>query len=273
MTNRILNIASYRFVGIPGTGLEKLRSRLFALSSKLDLKGTILLSTEGVNLFLAGEGRQVEIFWQSFTAIDLFIGMQYKASYSTYLPFRRLVVKIKSEIISLGVKEISPHNFSGKRIKPRELKKWLDEGKALTLIDTRNDFEVQLGTFEGAGHLGISSFRNFSEAAKKIPPELKEQPVVLFCTGGIRCEKAAPLMERDGFKQVLQLEGGILKYFEACGNTHYNGECFVFDDRIALDKDLRETGTVLCEKCQYPATLEEQKSNAFSRGKGCTHCL
>jgi UPF0176 protein len=154
-------------------------------------------------------------------------------------PFRRMRVKIKREIIAFGVAGIAPGCYTSPRLSARELKQWLDEGRPVTLLDTRNNFEVQTGSFRNALPIGIDDFRDFPAAVYQLPDELKQQPVVTFCTGGIRCEKAAPYLERAGFENVYQLDGGILKYFEECGAAHFEGKCFVFDERVALDASLQ----------------------------------
>src|SRR5262249_22882947 len=140
-----------------------------------------------------------------------------KFSSSEEPPFNRMLVRIKKEIIAFGVPEIEPAKRTVPKLAPRELKRWLDEGRPVTLLDTRNDYEVRMGTFKNAVSLGLDHFRSFPTAVGGLPPELKQKPIVMFCTGGIRCEKAGPYMEREGFEQVFQLEGGILKYFEECG--------------------------------------------------------
>src|SRR5204863_4801653 len=124
--------------------------------------------------------------------------------------------------------------------------------------DTRNDYEVKLGTFKKAQAIGIDHFRDFPDAVRRLPPAMKDQPIVMFCTGGIRCEKAGPFMEREGFKNIFQLEGGILKYFEECGGAHYDGECFVFDQRVGVDPNLQETDSVICFVCLMPLNKQEQ---------------
>jgi len=149
-------------------------------------------------------------------------------------------VKIKREIIAFGVDGIDPARRPSRSLAPQTLKAWLDAGKPVTLLDTRNNYEVELGTFRGAVRAGIDRFRDFPSAVPRLPPALKDHPVVLFCTGGIRCEKAGPFLEREGFRHVFQLEGGILSYFEHCGGAHFDGECFVFDERVGLDRSLRE---------------------------------
>jgi RluA family pseudouridine synthase len=155
----------------------------------------------------------------------------------------------------------------------RTLKQWLDEGRPVVLLDTRNDYEVKLGTFKNAHVIGVNSFREFPEAVRNLPPELKKQPIVTFCTGGIRCEKAAPFMEREGFEQIWQLEGGILKYFEEVGGDHYDGECFVFDQRVGVDPGLEETQSAQCYMCQSPLTDEDQADPRFVANVSCPYCF
>lgn len=269
----IANIAAYKFVDLNAELLPALQQQLEDRARACNLKGTILLATEGINLFLAGERADIDTFWKELTAMPEFPDLTYKISFSARQPFRRLRVKIKREIIPSGNDGLHPASFPADRVAPAELKQWLDEKRDITLLDTRNDFEVTLGTFASAHALNIDSFRSFSDAVEELHPELKNQPTVIFCTGGIRCEKAAPLMAQKGFQQVYQLQGGILQYFEECGDGHFEGECFVFDDRIALDAQLRETGTILCERCQFPVTRAQQNSSRFVPGEYCPHCI
>ena len=142
----------------------------------------------------------------------------------------------------------------------------------VTLLDVRNDYEIEIGTFKNATPIGIDHFRKFPAAVNALPPELKETPLVMFCTGGIRCEKAGPLMEEQGFENVFQLDGGILKYFEECGGDHYDGECFVFDQRVAVDPDLQETDTEQCYACQAVLSVEDQQSPHYQPPNACPNC-
>jgi UPF0176 protein len=236
----VVNIAAYKFVTLDG--LESRRADLLALCERLSLKGTILLSHEGINLFLAGTRVAIDEFLSELRRGPALSELEVKESFSSRQPFDRLFVKIKREIIAFGVDGIDPRIETSRRISATELKRWLDDGKPVTLLDVRNDFEFDVGTFACAIPIGVKHFRNFLDAIGKLPAEMKKRPVVTFCTGGIRCEKAGPLLERLGFSDVYQLDGGILKYFEECGGEHYHGDCFVFDQRVALDADLRETG-------------------------------
>ncbi|MFN9914128.1 MAG: rhodanese-like domain-containing protein, partial [Pirellulaceae bacterium] len=152
------------------------------------------------------------------------------------------------------------------------LKAWLDAGRPVTLLDTRNDYEVELGTFQQAIDLGIHHFRDFPQAAAAIPEEIKARPMVTFCTGGIRCEKAGPYLEQLGFREVYQLDGGILNYFERCGNSHYEGDCFVFDHRVAVTPELKPSGAKLCFACQAVLTADDLASEKYASGISCPHC-
>lgn len=266
----VLNISSYKFVRLDR--LAERREELKNLADSLDLKGTILLSTEGINMFLAGEPRKISQFFDQLRQDPVLADIQPKESFSEGRPFRRMLVRIKKEIIAFGVKEIDPEKQSSPKLSAIELKQWLDEGRPIHLLDVRNDYEIELGSFKKAEHLGIHHFREFPQALGKLPEELKNQPIVMFCTGGIRCEKAGPLMQQAGFKQIYQLSGGILKYFEETGGAHWEGSCFVFDTRVALDVKLQPTGDQLCFACQAVLGPNELKSPFYKLGKHCPKC-
>lgn len=267
----IRNIAAYKFA--PLGGLKELRDRLLDHCKTWTLKGTILLSTEGINLFVAGPPANIDLLLAELRGIPGLEDLPVKISESESQPFTRMLVRIKKEIIAFGVEGIDPAHRTSPKLSAATLKQWLDEGRPLTLLDTRNDYEVHLGTFKNALPIGIDHFRDFPDAVRKLPPELKDQPIVMFCTGGIRCEKAGPFMEREGFKNIFQLEGGILKYFEDCGGAHYDGECFVFDQRVGLDPSLHESGSAQCFHCIAPLTAEEQRDPRYVPGKSCPYCF
>lgn len=270
-TRPITNISTYKFA--PMSGLKELRERLLRLCKELDLKGTILLSTEGVNLFIAGEGGAVDRLVAQLRALPGLEDLSPKVSLSEEQPFRRMLVRIKKEIIAFGVEGIDPARHTAPRLPPQELKKWLDEGREVLLFDTRNDYEVKMGTFKGAVPAGVDHFRDFPAAVARLPEGWKKKPIVTFCTGGIRCEKAAPFMEGQGFEQVWQLDGGILKYFEECGPAHYEGECFVFDQRVGVDPALEETPSAQCFACQTPLTAAEQADARYVAHVSCPYCF
>ena len=268
--SNIINIAAYQFA--PLADLKPLRARLIAECREWGLKGTILLSTEGINLFVAGPATSIEMLLKLLRSVLGLKTLSPKVSESREQPFTRMLVKIKKEIIAFGVEGIDPARRPSPKLSAQELKRWLDEGRPVTLLDTRNDYEVKLGSFANALTLGIDHFREFPEAARKLPEGLKQSPVVMFCTGGIRCEKAGPFLEREGFEQIFQLDGGILKYFEECGGEHYQGECFVFDKRVGLDPGLDETANAQCFVCLNPLNEAHQNDPRFVVGVSCPHC-
>jgi RluA family pseudouridine synthase len=266
----VVNIAAYRFA--PLENLKPLRERLTALCREWGLKGTILLSGEGINLFVAGPAAQIDQLLELLRAVPGLEALEPKVSQSHEQPFTRMLVKIKKEIIAFGVDGIDPVQRPAPRLSAQELKRWLDEGRPLTLLDTRNNFEVEMGTFQGAVPIGIRRFRDFPQAADKLPPAPSPHPIVTFCTGGIRCEKAAPYLIARGFENVYQLDGGILKYFEECGSEHFQGECFVFDKRVGLAADLEQSGHGFCHVCQSILTAEEAADPLTVEGESCPRC-
>lgn len=273
MPEPYLNLSAYKFTPFEAEELPALRARLLELTQAHGLRGTILLSTEGINLFVAGLPAAAGALLTELRGQPGLADLTPKESWSAEQPFNRMLVKIKKEIIAFGVAGIDPARQPAPKLAPRTLKQWLDEGRPVTLLDTRNGYEVRLGTFAGAIDPQIDHFRDFPAALKQLPAELKTQPIVTFCTGGIRCEKAAPLLVREGFQNVYQLDGGILKYFEECGGAHYSGECFVFDRRVGVDADLKATGAVLCWKCQMPLTVAEQQDPRYVYERSCPYCF
>jgi len=271
MSAEVINLSCYKFA--PLEGLADLRVRLQSACREQGLKGTILLAREGINFFLAGTRPQLAAVLEVIRGVPGLGDVSPKESPSSEQPFKRMLVKIKKEIIAFGVEGVDPARRPSAKISARQLKQWLDEGRPVTLLDTRNDYEVRMGTFKGAVVPRIWNFRDFPAAVAKLPAELKAQPVVMFCTGGIRCEKAGPFMAMQGYTDVLQLDGGILKYFEEVGGAHYDGECFVFDQRVGVGPDLRETGSVICFHCQMPLTLEDQRRPDYVYEKSCRHCV
>ncbi|QEG43500.1 sulfurtransferase [Roseimaritima ulvae] len=270
MTSPILNIAAYKFVSLEG--LPERREVFRKMCRQHELRGTVMLSPEGINCFLAGDPDQLRRWVEWLRGMEEFADIEIKESYSDHQPFNRMLVKLKKEIIAFGVEDIDPRRRTSPKLSPAELKQWLDEGRDVTLLDVRNDYEIKLGTFESAQPIGVDHFRDFPAAVDALPEDLKEKPMVMFCTGGIRCEKAGPLMQGKGFQNVFQLDGGILKYFETCGEAHYDGDCFVFDDRVALDPQLQPTKAAQCYACQAVLTSEEQQCPEYVVGQSCPYC-
>jgi UPF0176 protein len=244
---RILNISAYKFVTLPDA--EVLREQLHVHALALQLKGTVLLAEEGINLFLAGPAEAVQAWVTALKQDARFADLSPKESWSEAVPFKKLLVKVKGEIIRMNHPTIRPdeRGDAGRApaVDPAVLRRWLaqghdDEGRPVVTLDTRNAFEVDYGTFEGAIDWRIDKFSEFPQAVQAHKAAFEGKTVVSFCTGGIRCEKAALYMQEAGIDHVYQLEGGILKYFELTDGAHWRGECFVFDGREALSADLQK---------------------------------
>lgn len=238
----ILNLAAYHFVAIsdPDVLAQQLRER-FEVAA---LRGTVLVTPEGINLFLAGapESLRAAVAWLRTDA--RFAGLVAKWSDSAHVPFKRLRVKRKREIITFRKRGLDPVGARAAAVDPPTLKRWLergrdDAGREVVLVDTRNAQEIEYGSFDGALTLPIEKFTDLPEALEPHREALRDKTIVSFCTGGIRCEKAAIWMQQAGYEHVLQLDGGILGYFEQVGGYGYRDRCFVFDERVALDPDLK----------------------------------
>jgi UPF0176 protein len=239
--NTTLNISAYKFVTLPDA--VDLRALLLERAIGLSLKGTILLAEEGINLFLAGPADDVRGFVTLLWQDPRFADISPKESWSDHQPFKKMLVKVKREIIRMDHPAIQPSTGRAPAVAPQTVQRWLsqghdDNGRPVVTLDTRNDFEVDHGTFVGAIDWRISKFTEFPQALLDHKADLQDKTVVSFCKGGIRCEKAAIVMREAGLDHVYQLEGGILKYFEETDGSHYKGSCFVFDERRALSPDL-----------------------------------
>lgn len=246
------HIAAYKFIPIASGELPKIKADLLAKAKGLDLTGTILLSEEGINLYVAGSETNLQAFQAYLQQHTRFQDLDYKTSDCIHEPYTRMLVKIKKEIISFDGQRIKPHEKTAPHLAPETFKEWYDKQKPMVVLDTRNQYEIKYGSFDDAIDLHIDSFRDFSEAIAQLPKPEHDEPIVTFCTGGIRCEKAAALLMEKGYRNVYQLDGGILNYFAKCGAAHYDGECFVFDKRIAVDGDLQETDSEQCRLCRNP---------------------
>lgn len=238
---QIINIAAYKFVGL--ADLEQRKAEVMSQAQALALKGTILLTPEGINLFLAGAGPAIDSFLTWLRTDPAFADLEVKYSASEGVPFKKLLIKIKKEIIRMNHPTIRPEAGRAPAVDAHTAARWIsagkdDAGRPVVLLDTRNDFEVQAGTFTGAINWGLSKFTEFPQAVLDHKDEFTGKTVISFCTGGIRCEKAAIFMGDVGVENVYQLDGGILKYFEETGGVGYEGNCFVFDERRSLDATL-----------------------------------
>ena len=271
MTNQHLNIAGYKFVVLPDR--DALRQPLKQQCDELGLRGTILLSFEGINIFIAGPEENINAFRTSLLNDERFADIEFKQSYSEHQPFNRMNVRLKNEIISVGLPNFDRIEPVDGRIRPKELHERLLNDDDLVLLDTRNTYETRLGTFRNAIELDLDTFRSFPEAVAKLGEEYKDKEIVMFCTGGVRCEKASVIMKDAGFTNIKQLEGGILGYFEQVGGDYWDGECFVFDKRVALLPNLTETVTTICFACREPLTPKEQLHPAYVPGESCSYCI
>ncbi|MDO8953710.1 MAG: rhodanese-like domain-containing protein [Gammaproteobacteria bacterium] len=231
---KVVNISTYKFV--PLDNLELMQEAIRAKLIELNLKGTVVLSLEGINIMLAGAPEMINGFAAYLHADSRFLDMQFKKSLSETQPYKRTLVKIKNCLVP-GADWVNPAETKAPSLSPEQLKNWIEEGKDFYLLDTRNDYEVESGSFDNAVDLKLEQFKQLPERIQMAELD-KNKPVVMFCTGGIRCEKAAPVALQAGFKEVYQLEGGILNYFEKCGTAHYHGDCFVFDERRGVDAGL-----------------------------------
>jgi UPF0176 protein len=275
LTKPYVNIAAYKFITFDDTSAK--RAQFQAICKQLSLKGTILLSPEGINLFLAGLRDPIDQFLAWLRADPRFADLQIKESYSEEQPFNRMLVKLKREIITMNLPLIQPEKGRAPAVDPATLKRWLDQGhddagQPVVMVDTRNAFEVDVGTFDHTIDYRIDKFSEFPAVIAQHKDELTGKTIVTFCTGGIRCEKAAIHMQNVGFDSVYQLDGGILKYFEEVGGDHYSGDCFVFDRRTALNPKLEPTPTVQCYACRAIVTPREQISPLYAYGVSCPHC-
>jgi UPF0176 protein len=271
-----VNIAAYKFVTLDG--LETLRPQYQALCNELALKGTVLLTPEGINMFLSGTREHIDKYLGWVRTDARLAALKWKESLSTEQSHKRMLVKIKKEIITMRMPLIRPELGRAPAVDPVTLKRWLDQGHdddgvEVVMMETRNAFEVDVGTFENTLDYRIDKFTEFPDVAAQHRDELAGKTVVTFCTGGIRCEKAAIHMKEIGYERVYQLEGGILKYFEDVGGAHYTGDCFVFDYRTALNPKLEPTETAHCFACRAVVSPRQQLSPDYVVGISCPHCV
>jgi UPF0176 protein len=239
---KVKNIAFYSFFK-PSYELGFAKNVLKKRMLELHVKGTILLAEEGINCSVSGTIEEMDTFLLFLFDTIGASNPELKISYSEKTIYKRTLVKIKEHIVAApGETPINPTEDEAPYISPEEFHQWLTDNKKMVVLDTRNDYEFEIGRFKDSHHLGTKHFASFEEDLQKAPQEWQNIPIVTFCTGGIRCEKAAPLMIKKGFSEVYQLDGGILNYFKRVGKGYFEGECFVFDERIALDEKLKKRG-------------------------------
>jgi UPF0176 protein len=276
ITSQFVNIAAYKFITLDNT--EDMRPAYQELCARLSLKGTILLTPEGINMFLSGTRENIDDYLATVRSDARLADLEVKESLSEEQSHKRMLVKIKKEIITMRMPLIKPEEGRAPHVTAKTLKRWLDQGhddngKPVVMMETRNDFEVDVGTFNNTVDYRISKFTEFPAMVAEHKADFDGKTVVTFCTGGIRCEKAAIHMQNIGYDNVYQLEGGILKYFEDVGGDHYTGDCFVFDYRTALDPQLQPTVTAQCFACRAIVTPREQLSPDYVYGVSCPHCI
>lgn len=266
-----LNVAGYKFE--PLENLDSLIPEFQNKCDELGLKGSVYLSPNGINFSIAGTEENIDTYIKFMEEDSRFRDIPLKKTFSETQPFRRMKVRLKKEIISLGRDDINPRELTGDYISPRELFEMYETKEDVIVLDTRNEYETRVGLFENAVDLQLDTFRDFPSAIETLPEEYKDKQIVMYCTGGIRCEKASAVMMKAGFSDVKQLEGGVLDYFKETGGAYWNGDCFVFDERVALDKELKETEYIYCYICREPLSAEEKASPDFKINEYCPYCI
>jgi UPF0176 protein len=270
-----LTTAMYHFVSLPH--FKTLREPLLNFCLSQSIKGTLLLADEGINGTVAGSEKAIHVFLDFLKNDSLFEGhfknLSHKESWSDKHPFYRMKVKLKKEIVTLGVLGVSPTKMVGKYVKPQDWNSIISDPDVI-LIDTRNDYEYAIGSFKNAINPETQTFREFPEFVKTHFDPKKHKKVAMFCTGGIRCEKASSFMMSEGFNEVYHLEGGILKYLEEVKQEEslWQGECFVFDQRVAIKHGLEVGEYDQCYACRYPLSANDMRSDKYIPGISCPHC-
>lgn len=273
--SRFLTAALYKFVRL--ADFRALRDPLLECCNRHRVKGTLLLAEEGINGTIAGLPDDIEAVLAWLRSDPRLAGLEHKSSWADEMPFQRMKVKLKREIVTLGVDGVSPTSMAGEYVKPQDWNRLIADPDVV-VVDCRNDYEVAIGTFEGAVDPHTRSFSELPDWVKRESAPgglLADKPkVAMFCTGGIRCEKSTAFMRMQGFDEVYHLEGGILKYLETVPETdsRWKGECFVFDDRVSVGHALVPGDLGRCLACGYPLSAEEQASERYEDGVSCPHC-
>lgn len=264
--------AMYRFVELPH--YQQLKQPLLDKMLELEVKGTLLLAEEGINGTVAGTAQAIEQLLDWLRQEERLQDIDYKLSFDETQPFYRTKVKLKKEIVTMGVEGIDPKRVVGTYVKPKDWNALISDPEVL-LIDTRNDYEVEIGTFKGAVNPNTTTFREFPDYVEKNLDPAKHKKVAMFCTGGIRCEKSTAFLKEKGFDEVYHLEGGILKYLEEVEpeETLWQGDCFVFDNRVSVDHHLQKGHYDQCHACRMPITEEDKQSEHYQQGVSCPKCV
>ncbi|QBF81520.1 rhodanese-related sulfurtransferase [Shewanella maritima] len=270
--SQVVVCALYKFVELPE--YQSLQQPLLSTMQALDVKGTLLLAQEGINGTVAGTQQAIDGLLAWLDAQQGLKDIVYKLSFDDEMPFYRTKVKLKKEIVTMGVEGIDPRKVVGTYVKPKDWNKLISDPDVL-LVDTRNDYEVEIGTFENAVNPNTETFREFPDYVKQNLDPAKHKKVAMFCTGGIRCEKSTAYMKEQGFDEVYHLEGGILKYLEEVEpeQSMWQGECFVFDNRVAVNHQLEKGQYDQCNACRLPITEQDKRSEHYVQGVSCPHCI
>lgn len=269
--NQFVVAALYKFVRLPD--YEEMVPRLKTFCDDIGLKGTLLLAAEGINGTVSGTREAIDHLHAFFAADGRFDGMSYKESFHEDQPFYRMKVKLKKEIVTMGVEGIDPQKIVGTYVKPKDWNALISDPEVL-VIDTRNSYEYEIGTFKNAVDPQTESFREFPKWVSENLDPKKHKKIAMFCTGGIRCEKSTAYLKGQGFDQVFHLEGGILKYLEdvPAVDSLWQGDCFVFDNRVAVNHDLEKGIYDQCHACRFPITDDDKQSQYFMPGVSCPRC-
>ena len=264
--------ALYKFVALEN--FEDLRQPLLDTMVANQVRGTLLLALEGINGTIAGPRAGIDAVLAWLKSDERLSDVSYKESYTDEAPFKRSKVKLKKEIVTMGVEGIDPRHVVGTYVKPKDWNALISDPEVF-VVDTRNDYEVQIGTFKNAVDPNTKTFREFPAWTKENMDPSKHKKVAMFCTGGIRCEKSTAYMKEQGFEEVYHLEGGILKYLEEVpsSDTMWEGECFVFDDRVTVDHDLNAGKYDQCHACRMPILEADKEREQYQKGVSCHHCF
>ena len=264
--------ALYKFTRLDD--FETIQLPLKGFLDSLSVKGTLLLAREGINGTISGNQSSLEKVLEYLQSDSRFLGLEYKFSYSKKTPFKRLKVKLKKEIVTMGLTEIDPTHSVGTYVKPKDWNKLINDPDVV-LIDTRNNYEYEIGSFKGAVNPKTETFREFPSFTKNSLEKYRNKKIAMFCTGGIRCEKSTAYLKSKGFKDVFHLQGGILKYLEEVneGESLWEGECFVFDDRVAVKHNLEPGQYDQCHACRFPITKEDTMHPHYEKGASCPRCF
>lgn len=270
--NQIVVSALYHFVKLQQP--VQFRAPLLAFLDAHDIRGTLILAQEGINGTVSGSRTSIDALYQWFSEHPEFQAIQSKESFHEAQPFFRTKVKIKKEIVTMGVDNIDPLKIVGTYVKPEQWNELISDPDVL-LVDTRNDYEVQIGSFKGAVNPNTETFREFPEYVKNELDPKRQKKVAMFCTGGIRCEKSTAYLKEQGFDEVYHLQGGILKYLETvdANESMWDGQCFVFDNRVSVGHGLEVGEYELCHGCRKPLSVADRQSSEFKEGVTCHHCI